>query len=102
VVRVRTFTTPREKLPELPGLFLSPWYVAVIVTGRETIKGVYLVWQDPEEREQDALEKSPAPPLVHTTVPVGDFPVTFAVHEEEEPKVTGDGVHVTEVPCDAP
>jgi hypothetical protein len=31
------------------------------------------------------------------TAPVGELPVTIAVHMEEEPSTTGEGEHVTEV-----
>lgn len=39
----------------------------------------------------------PTPPLVHVMVPVGDAPVTVAVHFEAEPTVTGDGEQLTAI-----
>ena len=43
-------------------------------------------------------ENNPDPLLIHPTVPVGDLPVTVAVHLEDEPTATGDGEQTTEVP----
>lgn len=54
--------------------------------------------QDPEERVHLVPENVPVPLLVHSTVPVGDSPVTVAVHLEAAPKTTGEGEQVTEVP----
>jgi hypothetical protein len=69
-----------------------------VTSKEETTKGVYFVVQDPAESVHEDAEKVPAPLLVHTTFPVGDLPTTLAVHVEAEPKITGDGVHVTDVP----
>jgi hypothetical protein len=70
-----------------------------MVTGKgETIKGLYLVAQESAESVHEDTEKVPAPLLVHTTFPVGDLPTTLAVHVEAEPKVTDEGMHVTDVP----
>lgn len=69
------------------------------MTGEKILEGVYLTEQDPEERAHEDGENAPVPLLVHATVPVGDLPVTLAVHVEEELSATGEGVQVTDVPA---
>jgi len=45
----------------------------------------------------EAGEKFATPVLVHVTVPVGELPVTVAVHDEVAPPVTEEGEQLTDV-----
>lgn len=51
----------------------------------------------PEERAQVGAENVPVPPVVQITVPVGEEPVTVAVHTDATVTVTDEGAQVTEV-----
>ena len=53
--------------------------------------------QAPEERVHEGPENWPLPLLVHETVPVGEDPITEAIHMVEATAFTGDGEHETEV-----
>jgi hypothetical protein len=53
--------------------------------------------QEPEERMQDEVENFPIPLVVHVTVPVGEAPVTVAVHLDAIVTITGEVAQVTDV-----
>ena len=59
--------------------------------------GVYETEHAPEERLQEEGENVPAPLLDHVTVPVGEEPVTVAMHVVDEPTITDDGEQLTEI-----
>jgi hypothetical protein len=69
----------------------------VIVTGEVAAEGAYETEHVPEDSVQREGENVPAPLLAQVTVPVGDVPVTVAVHCADEPRATSDGAQVTEV-----
>ena len=51
----------------------------------------------PEERVHDETEKFPVPLAVHVTFPVGESPLTVAVHVEAKVTIAGEGAQDTEV-----
>jgi len=70
----------------------------VILIGDVGVEGVNLTEHDSFERVHGAAEKSPAPPLDHETIPVGEDPPTVAVHDVGyRPTGIDDGWHVTEM-----
>jgi len=97
VEEVDAWATVMENAPELASLPESPPYAAETITGVELPVGVNETEHAPEVSVQDGEENSPAPLLDHVTVPVGDGPVTVAVHMTAEPAATWDGEQETEV-----
>lgn len=54
-----------------------------MVSGEAAFAGAYAVWQEPEERVHEGGENAPDPLADQLTVPVGELPVTVAVHIAE-------------------
>jgi len=50
----------------------------------------------PEERVHDEWEKVPFPVAVHVIVPVGESPLTVAVHVDAKVTIAGEGVQEIE------
>jgi hypothetical protein len=59
--------------------------------------GEYETEHRSEDREHTEGENVPAPVLDQVMVPLGELPVTAAVHEVEEPTATTEGVQLTVV-----
>jgi hypothetical protein len=72
--------TISPKFPEDGLLFASPPYMALIVTGEVGSLGVYPTEHDPFAREQVPAVKLPEPPVDQLTLPVGEEPLTLALH----------------------
>lgn len=84
---------------ELPALLESPPYEAVIVTGVVDAAGVNVTRHVPDDSVQVVELNCVVLPteVENVIVPIGDEPVTVAVHVEAEPTFTGDGAHETDV-----
>jgi len=50
----------------------------------------------PEERVHDDLEKVPFPVAAHVIVPVGESPLSVAVHVDAKVTIAGEGVQEIE------
>lgn len=83
-------------MPKLGALFTSPPYDAVLVISDPEV-GVNWTEHDPEEREHGLGENVPDPPVCHETLPVGEKPVSVAMHVVDAPTTTVEGEQLTEV-----
>src|SRR5208337_346291 len=80
--------TDSVNAPEDGKLFVFPPYLAVTVTGELAEAEVYVTEQVPLERLHETPENFPEPLLDSVTLPVGEEPVTVALHLTGEPTTT--------------